>query len=93
VKRIIELSKEDETRPVILCEYAHAMGNSVGNLNEYWKAIKSTPRLQGGFIWDWVDQGLLEYDKKTGEKYYTYGGDYGDEITDWNFCINGKFPF
>jgi beta-galactosidase len=38
-------------------------------------------------------QGLLEYDKKTGEKYYTYGGDYGDEITDWNFCINGKFPF
>eukprot|EP00029_Vermamoeba_vermiformis_P008893 TRINITY_DN4284_c0_g1_i1.p1 TRINITY_DN4284_c0_g1~~TRINITY_DN4284_c0_g1_i1.p1 ORF type:complete len:1075 (-),score=290.50 TRINITY_DN4284_c0_g1_i1:38-3241(-) len=89
VKRIIELSKEDETRPIILCEYAHAMGNSVGNLNEYWKAIKSTPRLQGGFIWDWVDQGLLEVDKKTGEKYYTYGGDYGDDITDYNFCING----
>lgn len=77
-------------RPLIMCEYAHAMGNSTGNLQDYWDVIEKNPKLQGGFIWDWVDQGLLKKDKN-GEKYWTYGGDYGEEgiPSDGNFCING----
>lgn len=76
-------------RPLIMCEYSHAMGNSNGSLKDYWKAIKENRGLQGGFIWDWVEQGLLETDPKTGEKYYTYGGDYGDLPSDFDFCLNG----
>ena len=77
-------------RPMIMCEYAHAMGNSTGNLQDYWDVIEKYPKLQGGFIWDWVDQGFLKTDE-TGEKYWTYGGDYGEEgiPSDGNFCING----
>ncbi|MBQ8672646.1 MAG: DUF4981 domain-containing protein [Bacteroides sp.] len=78
------------TRPLILCEYAHAMGNSLGNFQDYWNIIEKYPLLQGGCIWDWVDQGLAA---KTadGRKYWAYGGDYGDYGTpsDGNFCING----
>jgi len=79
-----------QTRPLIMCEYAHAMGNSPGNLKEYWEAIDASPFLQGGSIWDWVDQGFLEVDEN-GREYYTYGGDYGPEDvpSDGNFCING----
>ncbi len=75
-------------RPFIMCEYSHAMGNSNGNLAEYWDAIYRYPRLQGGFIWDWVDQGIR---RKTpaGEEYWAYGGDFDDEPNDVNFCING----
>lgn len=85
---------EDVTvdRPLILCEYAHAMGNSVGNLQEYWDAIRSHRALQGGFIWDWVDQGLQKEsddDDMWGEESYAYGGDYGDTPNDANFCCNG----
>jgi beta-galactosidase len=80
------------TRPLIMCEYAHAMGNSVGNLKEYWEAIEGYHGLQGGFIWDWVDQGLVKTDEK-GVNYWAYGGDFGDTINDVNFCINGLiFP-
>lgn len=77
-------------RPLIMCEYAHAMGNSTGNLQDYWDVIEKFPKLQGGFIWDWVDQGLLKTDEK-GEKFWAYGGDFGDEgiPSDGNFCING----
>ncbi len=77
-------------RPLIMCEYAHAMGNSVGNLIDYWKVIEKYPQLQGGFIWDWMDQGLAAQ-SSSGEKYWKYGGDYGPEGTpsDNNFCING----
>ncbi|BEG98393.1 glycoside hydrolase family 2 TIM barrel-domain containing protein [Bacteroides sedimenti] len=77
-------------RPLILCEYAHAMGNSLGNFKEYWDIIKKYPLLQGGCIWDWVDQGFLEK-TKDGRKYWTYGGDYGKIGTpsDGDFCING----
>ncbi len=77
-------------RPLIQCEYAHAMGNSLGNFKEYWDAIETYPLLQGGCIWDWVDQGLLEKDKE-GKAYWTYGGDYGQNGTpsDGDFCING----
>lgn len=81
-----------ETRPLILCEYAHAMGNSLGNFNEYWAMFRQHPRLQGGFIWDWVDQGLSQTNDK-GESYFAYGGDFGDTPNDRQFCINGLiFP-
>ena len=76
-------------RPLILCEYAHAMGNSVGNLIDYWNAIRKYPKLQGGCIWDWVDQGIYKIDKKTGQRFFAYGGDFGDKPNDKNFCCNG----
>ncbi|REL35869.1 beta-galactosidase [Thalassotalea euphylliae] len=86
------LSLPNETRPLILCEYAHAMGNSLGSFADYWQAFRAYPKLQGGFIWDWVDQGLTKT-TKSGEKYWAYGGDFGDELNDRQFCINGLlFP-
>jgi beta-galactosidase len=82
----------NDRRPVILCEYCHAMGNSGGNLNDYWRLFREFPSLQGGFIWDFVDQGLKKFDQQ-GRKFWAYGGDYGDPIHDGNFCINGiVFP-
>lgn len=77
-------------RPLIMCEYAHAMGNSTGNLQDYWDVIEKYPKLQGGFIWDWVDQGILKT-SPDGEKYWAYGGDFGPEgiPSDGNFCLNG----
>ncbi len=75
-------------RPLIMCEYSHAMGNSNGSLHDYWEAIDTWHGLQGGFIWDWVDQGLLREDEQ-GRVYWAYGGDFGDEPNDRNFCING----
>ncbi|GAB5035510.1 beta-galactosidase [Nannochloropsis oceanica] len=89
-------SKADE-RPVILCEYSHAMGNSNGNLFKYWEAVRALPRFQGGFIWDYVDQGLRKFDHKTGRSYWAYGGDFGDANGPCKghgqFCINGVvFP-
>jgi beta-galactosidase len=77
-------------RPLIMCEYAHAMGNSVGDFQDYWDVIERYPVLQGGFIWDWVDQGIAQYDKN-GRKYWAYGGDFGPEgvPSDLNFCANG----
>jgi beta-galactosidase len=93
VDRLIDYAlNADYKRPLIMCEYAHAMGNSVGNLKEYWETIETYPGLQGGFIWDWVDQGLLKTDEK-GVSYWAYGGDFGDTINDMNFCVNGLiFP-
>jgi len=83
-------AKSKPYRPLILCEYAHSMGNSTGNLQDYWDIIEKYPVLQGGFIWDWIDQGLAKYDE-SGTKYWTYGGDYGPDGTpsDGNFCLNG----
>ncbi len=84
----------ENDRPLILCEYAHSMGNSTGNLQDYWDVIESHPILRGGFIWDWVDQGLTKKNDK-GQKYWAYGGDYGPSTTptSGNFCINGLvFP-
>ncbi len=82
----------DPTRPLILCEYAHAMGNSLGNFSDYWQAFRTHPRLQGGFIWDWVDQGL-PFTHETGRHGWGYGGDFGDDVNDRQFCINGVvFP-
>ncbi|XP_051228311.1 uncharacterized protein [Lolium perenne] len=86
---ILKIAKDpSENRPLILCEYSHAMGNSNGNIDAYWKAIDSTLGLQGGFIWDWVDQGLTKEDAD-GSKAWAYGGDFGDTPNDLNFCING----
>ncbi len=77
-----------DSRPLIMCEYSHAMGNSNGCLREYWEAIEHNHGLQGGFIWDWVDQGLVKKDDH-GTAYWAYGGDFGDAPHDANFCING----
>jgi beta-galactosidase/beta-glucuronidase len=89
IDTIIKMAQvEGETRPIIMCEYSHAMGNSNGSLSDYWAAIEAHDRLQGGFIWDWVDQGLR---RKTedGREWMAYGGDYGDVPNDSNFCCNG----
>lgn len=116
IDKIREWSKKSKDhRPLILCEYSHAMGNSNGSLKEYWQAFEECHGLQGGYIWDWVDQGII---KKAGEKtvkpaaektdtpatiakkqkeckipggkyYWAYGGDFGDEPNDYDFCING----
>jgi len=89
VDRIIKMAQDSkEIRPVVMCEYAHSMGNSTGNLKEYWDAIATYPRLQGGFIWDWVDQGIRQVTQE-GVEWYAYGGDFGDIPNDDNFCING----
>jgi beta-galactosidase/beta-glucuronidase len=77
-----------ETRPFVMCEYAHSMGNSPANLREYWDVIRKYKRLCGGFVWDWVDQGLTKV-SPDGEEYYAYGGDFGDYPNDNSFCING----
>ena len=77
-----------DTRPVIWCEYAHAMGNSLGNFYKFWDAIRANKRMIGAFIWDWTDQGILQTDDN-GKKYWAYGGDFGDKINSGNFCING----
>ncbi|WNH09004.1 glycoside hydrolase family 2 TIM barrel-domain containing protein [Thalassobellus suaedae] len=90
IGRLENYAQTHTDRPYIMCEYAHAMGNSVGNLQDYWDVIEEYPVLQGGFIWDWVDQGLI---KKTedGTEYWAYGGDFGPEDvpSDGNFCLNG----
>jgi len=81
-------ASKPQDRPLILCEYAHAMGNSVGNLQDYWDVIESEKHLQGGFIWDWVDQALWKT-TSDGRKFFAYGGDYGDNFNDGNFLCNG----
>lgn len=86
------VSMPDEHRPLILCEYAHAMGNSLGGFARYWQAFRQYPRLQGGFIWDWVDQALTRRDEQ-GNAYWAYGGDFGDMPNDRQFCLDGLvFP-
>ncbi|UCC41702.1 MAG: DUF4981 domain-containing protein [Candidatus Aminicenantes bacterium] len=88
------LRKGLNNRPLIMCEYAHAMGNSGGNLQKYWNFFEEHKELQGGFIWDWVDQGLLKKNED-GKDFWAYGGDFGPPGTpsDKNFCINGLvFP-
>ncbi|MFI3322032.1 MAG: glycoside hydrolase family 2 TIM barrel-domain containing protein [Rikenellaceae bacterium] len=87
--RMEEHAKSDDKRPLIQCEYAHAMGNSQGGFKEYWDLIRKYPKLQGGFIWDYVDQSLRER-LADGSIIYTYGGDYGKNLTsDNNFQNNG----
>lgn len=86
------ISLPGEQRPLILCEYSHAMGNSLGNFSDYWQAFREYPRLQGGFIWDWADQAIMKtFDD--GTQGWAYGGDFGDTPNDRQFCMNGLvFP-
>ena len=83
-------SQSDSPLPLIECEYAHAMGNSMGGFKEYWELIRKYPKFQGGHIWDFVDQGLRDKSKITGKEIFTFGGDYGRyPASDYNFNCNG----
>ena len=83
-------SKGNNPRPLIQCEYAHAMGNSMGGLKEYWDLVRKYPKYQGGYIWDFVDQGLRDKSPVTGKEIFTFGGDYGRyPASDYNFNCNG----
>ena len=75
--------------PYHISEYAHSMGNACGNLIDYWNAIESTNFFIGGAIWEWIDHGLYNYDKQTGDRYFAYGGDFGDKPNDGTFCMDG----
>ena len=89
IENIINWSINDRgNRPLILCEYSHCMGNSNGSLSDYWAAFEKYPGLQGGFLWEWIDHGILQTSPE-GEPYWAYGGDFGDEPNDANFCIDG----
>ncbi|MGM8361980.1 glycoside hydrolase family 2 TIM barrel-domain containing protein [Flavobacterium sp. ARAG 55.4] len=77
-----------DTRPVVMCEYAHSMGNSTGNMKTYWDVIYKNDRALGGYIWDWIDQGLVKKDKN-GKTFFAYGGDFGDKPNSGSFCLNG----
>ncbi len=95
-ERLVELAAED-SRPIITAEYAHAMGNAMGNFNRYWEEFRANDQLAGGFIWDWVDQGIfvnqkgrpLPYDPSMGAPKVCYGGDFGDKPNSKTFCLNG----
>jgi len=99
VADIVKHAKESsDPRPLIMCEYAHAMGNSCGNLKEYWEAIEGHHGLQGGFIWEMLDHGIAAVKRegrtavvKPGEQrqFWAYGGDFGDTPNDMNFCCDG----
>ena len=94
---LINQGRSNSAKPQFVCEYAHGMGNSCGNLQEYWDAIEGSPRLIGACIWDWVDQGLRKYTGNvladgSKEWFFAYGGDYGDNPNDNNFCCNGVVP-
>jgi beta-galactosidase len=86
------IGKHKTDRPYIPSEYAHAMGNSTGNFQDYWDIIEQYDNLQGGFIWDWVDQSIWKTDEN-GERYYAYGGDYGENMPDDNTFLNNGIVF
>ncbi len=99
VEALAEAGKVDSPKPFIMCEYGHAMGNAVGNLQEYWDVIESHQRLIGGCIWEWADHGIRKYADEEpdaqGERrsYWAYGGDFDDQPNDANFCMDGLlFP-
>ncbi len=75
-------------KPRILCEYAHAMGNGPGGLSEYQQVFDRHPHIQGHYIWEWCDHGILDQDEQ-GRPIYKYGGDYGDYPNNYNFCMDG----
>lgn len=84
MKDIIEKSK----KPHVHCEYCHAMGNGPGNLKDYQDLVYAHDKLQGGFVWEWFDHGIESF-TESGEKYYRYGGDFGDDPSNKDFCIDG----
>ena len=85
--RLVEEARKVTDRPFIMREYAHAMGNSVGNFQEYWDVIYADSSICGAAIWDWVDQGILK--KENDKEFWAYGGDFGDKPNDGPFCLNG----
>ncbi len=87
IEHLLEYASKPQSRPLIQCEYAHSMGNSTGNLQDYWDVIEAHPQLQGGCIWDWVDQGFART-TPDGRKYWAFGGEWGPP-SDANFCCNG----
>ncbi|KAI0886735.1 glycoside hydrolase family 2 protein [Annulohypoxylon maeteangense] len=90
IETIVDFAKDDsKTKPLVLCEFIHAMGNGPGNIKEYIDAFYTHPKLQGGFVWEWANHGLLTKDKETGEEFYAYGGDFGDIPNDSNFIMDG----
>lgn len=89
-RRCEEYAEGENQRPLIQCEYAHAMGNSMGGLHEYWQLVRKYRKYQGGYIWDFADQGLRDTSRITGREIFAYGGDYGRyPATDYNFNCNG----
>ncbi|KAI2463700.1 glycoside hydrolase family 2 protein [Annulohypoxylon bovei var. microspora] len=90
IETIVDFGKDgSKTKPLVLCEFIHAMGNGPGNIKEYIEAFYAYPKLQGGFVWEWANHGLLTKDKETGEEFYAYGGDFGDIPNDSNFIMDG----
>ncbi len=87
IKWATDKKHPDRKRPLIMCEYSHAMGNSNGSLADYWDAFEKYPGLQGGFIWEWIDHGIKQ--TKDGKEYWAYGGDFGDQPNDLNFVCDG----
>ncbi|MEI7025510.1 glycoside hydrolase family 2 TIM barrel-domain containing protein, partial [Paenibacillus sp. y28] len=89
VDKMIELGqREDLPKPHIMCEFAHAMGNGPGGLTEYLDVFYTYKRLQGGFVWEWMDQGIRQF-TEDGQEYFAYGGDFGDFPNDYNFVLDG----
>lgn len=80
---------EGRRRPMVLCEYSHAMGNGPGDLEDYWKIIYGSDCFMGGFVWEWADHGICTGQAEDGRAVYCYGGDFGEEVHDGNFCIDG----
>lgn len=83
------VDQKKDTRPIIFVEYSHAMGNSVGNLKELWDEFRSLPRVIGGCIWEFKDQGLVKFDSRSGQNYFAHGGDFGERYHDGNFNTKG----
>lgn len=88
IAEVEQYARNNPSKPFILCEYSHAMGNSCGGLDAYWELFNRYPVLQGGFIWDWIDQSILTRNQD-GLEYYAYGGDFGESPHDGTFCGNG----
>lgn len=88
VERSIEQAKADDNRPYFQCEFLHSMGNSMGNIREYFDAIYTYPRFIGGCVWEWADHGIRQW-TEDGEEWFAYGGDFGETVNDSKFCIDG----
>ena len=87
-ERLLSIAKDTtDNRPVLTSEYAHAMGNALGNFQDYWNEIYSHPRMLGGFIWEWADEGI--FTTRQGKQMVAYGGDFGDEPNLKAFCVKG----
>lgn len=90
IDEIVRFAEDkSKTKPLVLCEFVHAMGNGPGNVKEYVDAFYKYPTLQGGFAWEWANHGLLTKDKQTNEEFYAYGGDFGEEVHDATFVMDG----